>query len=59
MTTERARKDIGFGVRYGAQDLEIESNISAPEKPSAGPVARHREAIHEFGCRIVAEALDK
>ena len=38
-------------------DDDIAASISALEKAMLEPPVRDREAIHELGCRIVAQAL--
>jgi hypothetical protein len=58
MTTERARDESAAELQQRSQGLdEIEASISALEKAMLEPPARDREAIHELGCRIVAQAL--
>jgi hypothetical protein len=38
---------------------EVEASIAAIEKALFGSRERDREAIHELGCKIVAQALKK
>jgi hypothetical protein len=75
MTTEDEREKAAAEVRHRSQGLdEVETGPSAIEKaaaaphsqagravgrPARGSLARNREAIREFGCRIVAQALEK
>ena len=43
-----------------AQELdEIEASVAAIEQAVLRSVSRDREAVHELGCRIVAQALRK
>ena len=58
MTTERAREESAAELQRRSQGVdEIEASISALEKAMLGSAARDPEAVHEFGCRIVAQAL--
>jgi hypothetical protein len=59
MTTEPEREESAAEPRQGSQgpDDEVEASISALEKAMLGAPMRDRKAIHELGCRIVAEAI--
>ena len=58
MTTERAHEESAAELQQQSQARdEIEASICALEKAMLGPPVRNREAIHELGCRIVAQAL--
>ena len=61
MTTQNER-ETAAELRLQRLD-EVEAGISAIEKavrpPPPGSLALSDEAIHELGCRIVAQALEK
>jgi hypothetical protein len=59
MTTEGEREESEAELRQQSQgpDDEIEASISALEKAMLSAPIRDRKAIHELGCRIVAEAI--
>ena len=56
MTMERAREESAAELQQQAID-EVDASIAVLEKAMLEPPARNREAIHELGCRIVAQAL--
>jgi hypothetical protein len=60
--TAEGERETATAERMQALD-EAEASISSTEKAvrirPSGSLARHREAIHELGCRIVAQALEK
>ena len=56
MTMDRAHEDTAAELQQQATD-EIDASIAALEKAMLEPRSRDREAIHELGCRIVAQAL--
>lgn len=56
MTMERAYEEPAAELQ--PQDIdEISASIALLEKAMLEPPARNREAIHELGCKIVAQAL--
>jgi hypothetical protein len=58
MTTESARAESADELQQRPQGFDdIAASISALEKAMLEPPVRDREAIHELGCRIVAQAL--
>jgi hypothetical protein len=58
MITERARTESADELQQPSQGFDdIAASISALEKAMLEPPVRDREAIHELGCRIVAQAL--
>ena len=58
MITERARTESADEFQQPSQGFDdIAATISALEKAMLEPPVRDREAIHELGCRIVAQAL--
>jgi hypothetical protein len=58
MTTKRGREEPAAELWHQPQGLdEIEASISALETAMLGDPVRNRAAIHELGCRIVANAL--
>jgi hypothetical protein len=54
---ERAPEETAAELEQQATD-EIDASLAALEKAMLGSPSRNREAIHELGCRIVAQALD-
>jgi len=60
--TREDEREATTAERMQALD-EVEASISSTEKAArlrpSGSLARRREAIHELGCRIVAQALEK
>jgi hypothetical protein len=59
MTTERERDESATEPQHQSQGPdEVEASISALEKAMLGAAPiRDRKAIHELGCRIVAQAI--
>ena len=58
MITEHAREQSTAESEQRSQRIdEIAASIAALEKAMLESPARDRDAIHEFGCRIVAQAL--
>ena len=60
MTTQHVRAESADQLQQPSQGFDdIAASISALEKAMLEPPARDREAIHELGCRIVAQALKR
>jgi hypothetical protein len=58
MTTEHGHEEPAAELEHQSQELdEIEASIAALEKAMLRPRVRDREAIHELGCTIVAQAV--
>jgi hypothetical protein len=60
MLTQGEREEAGSELQLQERD-DVEANISVSEEavglPPPGLLALNHEAIHELGCRIVAQAL--
>lgn len=58
MTTEHGHAEFATELEHQPQELdELEASIAALEQAMLRPRARDREAIHELGCKIVAQAI--
>ena len=58
MTTEHGHEQSATELEHRPEGLdEIEASIAALEQAMLRPRSRNREAIHELGCRIVAQAI--
>ena len=59
MTTEHEHDESAAELQHQPQGHdELEASIAALEKAMLGPPpVRDREAIHELGCAIVAQAV--
>jgi len=57
LTTQNEYDECAVLQRRPHPGDEMEASISSSAKAMFELPARDREAIHEFGCRIVAQAL--